>query len=207
MFRIVAEVQTLNADDLLVKLFDTMKRMQDEGMLDQLPGAMKLPPFFKPEMLKNLPQEQKLRMLAEGINREKGRLLPLLQNLAGTKIGPLQLQDFQVTAYPEPGCEASLRADVLRVDTDRILDLLITEFLKEEDLPEILGEHYDEKLNMENIAFYMHGQSEDTREYLMLRMMSVEKTALMQKLTELAAAQDVKAVMKNMRFLMKENKA
>lgn len=205
MFRVIAESASLNCDDLLIQLFQMVKQMQDNGMLDKIPGGMKLPPFFRPEMLSSLPQQQKITMVAQGINQEKERVIPMLQNLAAAQLGVIKIQDLSVEAYPSEGCECLARVDVSEMDTDKILDLLVEQVLKEEDIQEVLGEHYDQNLNMENIGFYLHGQNPATKEYLVLKIMSVGKKELMEKIVEFAAKQNVKIVMKNLRFLMKES--
>lgn len=203
MFRIVLECKYINVDTVLGNLIDMVKRMQDEGLLNNLPGNMKIPSFVNASMFQSLADEQKLNLIATGINQEKGKVLPMLENLASAKIGAVELKDISMKCNNTAECMAAVQIDVEQMEEDKVLDLLIDEVLREEDIVEILGENYDPNLNMENIAFFMHGQPKETREYLALRTMSVEKRALMQKLEDFAKSKEVELTMANMRFLMK----
>lgn len=204
MFRISAEIASLDCDDALAQAFDTVKRMQSEGMLDNMPGGMKLPPFVNADFLKQLPQNQKMTMLAEGLNKEKARMIPMIQNVAAASFGQVIITDYLIETAGLKDCQVRVKLDVAQINPDAVLDRMIAEDLREEDIPAILGEHYDKNLNLENIGFYMHGQPAETKEYLAVKMMSVKKTDLMQKITEFAAGRNVKLSMGNLRFFLKE---
>jgi len=204
MFRVSAEIESLNCDEVLIQVFDTVKRMQDEGMLDNMPAGMQIPPFISPDLLKRLPQNQKLSMLAEGLNKEKARVIPMIQNILSASLGQITLSDYEIEIKNQPECQLIIRAEISAMEPDSVMDRMITDYLQEEDIPILLGEHYDEKLNRENIGFYMHGQSSETKEYLTLKMMSEKKKDLMKKITEYAKNKDVQMTMKNLRFFLKE---
>ena len=57
---------------------------------------------------------------------------------------------------------------------------------------------------MENIDFFMKGQPDETKEYLIVKSMSVEKQKLMKMVEEFAASKEVQMELQTLRFFMKE---
>ncbi len=202
MFRIVANCSQFDCDTLIEKLFEMVKQMDAQGMLKNLPGGMKLPPFVNAKMLTMLPQKQKLELLARGITEQKAQTLPALQRMLAGALGNVTVSDYDIRTDAGDAL-IQFRLDVTRMDADQAIDLLIANVMQEADIKEILGEHYDPQLTMDNIGFYMHGQPDDTKEYLVVRTMSVCREALIRQLTQMAAKQDVKLEISSMKFLMR----
>lgn len=204
MFRIIANCSEFDCDKLIERLFDMVKQMDEQGMLDKLPGGMKLPPFVNAKMLTMLPGPQKLALISKGLTQEKGRMLPVLQRLLGGVLGNVSIRDFDIQTEVAPDALVQFRLDVAKLDADQAIDLLIANVMQEKDIPEILGEHYDAQLSMENIGFYMHGQPEETKEYLVVRTMSVGRAKLMAYLEKMAQTQEVQMKISSMKFMIKE---
>ena len=87
--------------------------------------------------------------------------------------------------------------------SDMTIDMLVEKVLQADHIPDVLQEQYEENITMENIGFYMHGQQPATKEYLVLKTMSVEKAGIMAMLENLAASKELVLNIKNIRFMLK----
>ena len=67
-----------------------------------------------------------------------------------------------------------------------------------------MQDQYDAAITMENLDFFMKGQSDETKEYLVVKSMSIEKQKLMRMLEDFAASKEVEMKLENLRFFMKE---
>lgn len=204
MFRIILECKTFNCDKMLGNIIDMIKQMQGSGLLKHLPGGMKIPDFVNASMFQNLPDAQKIPMFEQGLSKEKARILPMLENAVSDKLGKVHLLDFGIQYVGLPDIVAKIRVDAEVLDYNQVIDILTEQYLEESSIEQILQDQYDEAITMENIDFFMKGQSEETKEYLIVKSMSVEKQKLMKMLTEFAASKEVFMDIQNMRFLMKE---
>lgn len=199
MFRVILDVAEINYDDLLDQMIEMAKA--NPAML----GGFKLPPFFSGSMLKKLPQQQKNEMLIKAIESEKGKFLQSIQQMITVSLGPVILSDIGLKNSEKSVNGLSLRLDVARGDYDRVLELLTEKVIQEEDIKEILGDHFEDGLTMDNLLFYMKGQPEQTKEYLVVKTLSVKKAYLTEQLEQLATGKNVELKVNFMRFLFKES--
>lgn len=204
MYRIMIECTNLNCDKFVIQMIENIKRMQQEGMLQNLPAGIKIPSFFNAGMYQALSQQQRLALVTQGINQEKKRLMPMLEKKLEPYIGKIVLSDMMMQTDVGAECEALFQLDVARTDSDKMIDLLVERVLEEKNIPEMLGQNYDHNLNTENIAYFMHGQNQETKEYLVLKTMSVEKSKVIEYVTQYALAKDIVVSIKNIKFMLKE---
>jgi len=204
MFRILAECSKVEVDDALSLAIEKVKEMQNSGQLSGIAGSIKIPDFINGGMLKMLPKDKKMELMEQSMHQEKSRIMAMLQPAISRVIGPVQILDFQMKAMPAAGLDATMRVDVEIQDADRVIDLITEKLIEECDLPEILGEHFEPSINMENIAFYMKGQPADTKEYLIVKSLSVKKAFLSRKMESIAADKQLGLSIAALRFMMKD---
>lgn len=204
MFRIILECKTFNCDKLLGNIIDMVKQMQGSGLLKNIPGGMKIPSFIDASMFQNLPDSQKIPMFDQGLSKEKASILPMLENAVSQKLGRVHLLDFRIQYVGQPEVIAKIRVDVEIIDYDQVIDILVENYLEESSIEQILQEQYDAEITMENIDFFMKGQQDETKEYLIVKSMSVEKQKLMKMVEEFAASKEVQMELQTLRFFMKE---
>jgi hypothetical protein len=205
MFRIVLECKTFNCDKLLGNIIDMVKQMQGSGLLSKIPGAMKIPSFIDASMFQNLPDSQKIPMFEQGLSKEKARILPMLENALSEKIGKVHLLDFGIQYIGTENVVAKIRVDAEILDYNQVIDILVENYIEEASIEQILQDQYDETITMENMDFFMKGQSDETKEYLIVKSMSIEKQKLMRMLENFAESKEVEMKLENIRFFMRES--
>ena len=203
MFRIVLECSRFDCDKVLTNLLEMAKQMQNSGLLKHMPGGMKIPSFINASMITSLPEEQKIQLIGDGLAKEKGRVMPMIEQAIGAGFGRVQLRDFAISYVGQADCKVKIRLDIGEMDYDRAIDMLVEKVLQADHIPDVLQEQYEENITMENIGFYMHGQQDATKEYLVLKTMSVEKAGIMAMLENLAASKELVLNIKNIRFMLK----
>ena len=203
MFRIVLECSQFDCDKVLTNLLEMAKQMQNSGLLKHMPGEMKIPSFINASMITSLPESQKIQLIGDGLSKEKGRVMPMIEQAIARGFGRVQLLDFGISYVGQEDCKVKIRLDIGEMDYDKAIDLLTEKILQEEHISDVLQEQYEESITMENIGFYMHGQLPATKEYLVLKTMSVEKAGIMTMLENLASSKELVLEMKNIRFMLK----
>ena len=203
MFRIVLECSQFDCDKVLTNLLEMAKQMQNSGLLKHMPGEMKIPSFINASMITSLPESQKIQLIGDGLSKEKGRVMPMIEQAIARGFGRVQLLDFGISYVGQEDCKVKIRLDIGEMDYDKAIDLLTEKILQEEHISDVLQEQYEDRITMENIGFYMHGQLPATKEYLVLKTMSVEKAGIMTMLENLASSKELVLEMKNIRFMLK----
>ena len=203
MFRIVLECSQFDCDKVLTNLLEMAKQMQNSGLLKHMPGGMKIPSFINASMITSLPEAQKIQLIGDGLSKEKGRVMPMIEQAIARGFGRVQLLDFGISYVGQEDCKVKIRLDIGEMDYDKAIDLLTEKILQEEHISDVLQEQYEESITMENIGFYMHGQLPATKEYLVLKSMSVEIAGIMTMLENLASSKELTLNIKNIRFMLK----
>ena len=90
MFRIVLECSRFDCDKVLTNLLEMAKQMQNSGLLKHMPGGMKIPSFINASMITSLPEEQKIQLIGDGLAKEKGRVMPMIEQAIGAGFGRVQ---------------------------------------------------------------------------------------------------------------------
>ena len=125
MFRIVLECSRFDCDKVLTNLLEMAKQMQNSGLLKHMPGGMKIPSFINASMITSLPEEQKIQLIGDGLAKEKGRVMPMIEQAIGAGFGRVQLRDFAISYVGQADCKVKIRQDIGEMDYDRAIDMLV----------------------------------------------------------------------------------
>ena len=172
MFRIGLDITHIDYSTAMENIIRTARENPE------LMGGMKLPPFFNAGMLKMIPDAQKNAYLVQGISQGKDRIIPMLTAQISPLAGAVQIHDISASAPGRDGAALEISIEIADLDRARVIELICTKLLQQEDIPAILQEHYENSITMENLAFYMNGQQPATQEYLIVKSLSVRKQTL-----------------------------
>lgn len=89
MIKMILIIGHINYDKFLNNMLE-MAKQHPEQM-----GGMKLPPFTA-QMIKMLPARKKNEMVAQALNRSKGKVEPQIEQLLAPITGPIQLKNFDI---------------------------------------------------------------------------------------------------------------
>ncbi|MDD3367332.1 MAG: hypothetical protein PHP50_00395 [Lachnospiraceae bacterium] len=200
MFKIIMELASIDMDQMIDTMMTMIRQYAPNGMI----GGMKIPPFFNADYMKNLPQQMKIEMLTKAMTMEKGRTIPMLEQLLQRVFGQVKIQDYTMEAIQ--GTEGILRMSVSveRMDTMQALDYLSDRYLHEENAGTLLGDHYETPFSKENCLNYMKNATEEDRLFYCLKLMSSQKTMVMQDLEQSAASKGITMQIANLKFLLKK---
>lgn len=182
MFRLVADLTEINLDQV---------------KLPKVPGL---------GMLLKLPQKQRLGMIVNVLNMQKGQFLPKWQEALRQKWGQVELLDYKVEQPVDASCLVRIRMDVGESDYDKAIDTIIPQIYQPQKAKIVLGEDYTGATDVQTVVAYMHSAEDDKKkEFYLVKTLSVEKENIARMFEAGAASQNAVIKVKQLRFFLKKS--
>ena len=195
MFRLILNVEDVDYNALIDMVSEMVKKNKDNPALK----GMKIPPMGF-AMVKNLPNQQKNKMLAMIVNQDKARTIQTLESVIGANFGAVKILNAQGTAISNG---VQVQVDVGAYDFDRGIDMFFPKYLSNEDFNEALGDSEASAMTIEAVCQAVKELSFDDKEVVFLRSMRMKKESFLYDLECAIKGKGISARLSELKILVR----
>lgn len=195
MFRLILNVEDVDYNALIDMVSEMVKKNKDNPALK----GMKIPPMGF-AIVKNLPNQQKNKMLAMIVNQDKARTIQTLESVIGANFGAVKILNAQGTAISNG---VQVQVDVGAYDFDRGIDMFFPKYLSNEDFNEALGDSEASAMTIEAFCQAVKELSFDDKEVVFLRSMRMKKESFLYDLECAIKGKGISARLSELKILVR----